>query len=304
MSLLVSGLTKVYGSQKAVDNLSFSVKMGEIVGFLGPNGAGKSTTLRILAAYLPPTAGKVEVNGFDVVTQSLKVRQSLGYLPEHNPLYPEMYVREFLHFAGSLHGLKGRNLRQCTAEMIEQTGLAAEQNKRIGTLSKGYRQRVGLAAALIHNPPVLMLDEPTTGLDPNQIVEIRHLIKTVGRNKTVIFSSHLMQEVEAVCSRVIILHQGKLVADQPIHGLQNAESEGINLIAEFADSIDPAWLQAIEGVVQVAETGKNTYLIASRSGVDVRAAVFRAANENQCILLGLKQQEAGLESIFQSLTKK
>lgn len=225
MSISIQHLTKIYGNQKAVNNISFEAKKGEIVGFLGPNGAGKSTTMKITTSYLPATTGKILVNDFDVSTQSMEVRKSIGYLPEHNPLYLEMYVKEFLQFVGNLYGIKGANLKHRLAEMIELCGLGVEQNKKIGQLSKGYRQRVGLAQALIHDPSVLILDEPTTGLDPNQIVEIRNVIKTVGKNKTILFSTHIMQEVEAICDRVVIINRGQIVSDSSLSSLkENNES--------------------------------------------------------------------------------
>jgi len=221
MSIQIENLTKQYGTQKAVNNVSFAVQKGEIVGFLGPNGAGKSTTMKIITGYLSATSGTVTVGGFDVVTNQMAVRRLIGYLPEHNPLYLEMYVKEFLEFVGKLYGLTGPLLRQRLSEMVELCGLGAEQHKKIGQLSKGYRQRVGLAQALIHNPAVLILDEATTGLDPNQIIEIRHLIKNVGHDKTVLFSSHIMQEVEAVCNRVVIINQGQIVANRLLNDLKN-----------------------------------------------------------------------------------
>lgn len=220
MSIKIQNLSKVYGTQRAVDDISFEVAKGEIVGFLGPNGAGKSTTMKILTGYLPATDGSAEVNGFDVKTSPMQVKSSIGYLPEHNPLYLDMYVREFLEFTGSLYGLMGKTLQIKVAETIEMVGLGLEKHKKIGQLSKGYRQRVGLAQALIHNPDVLILDEPTTGLDPNQLVEIRDLIKSVGRNKTVIFSTHIMQEVEAICDRVVIINRGKIVANGTLSELK------------------------------------------------------------------------------------
>lgn len=220
MSIKVQNLSKVYGTQRAVDNISFEVNKGEIIGFLGPNGAGKSTTMKILTGYIPATEGTAEVNGFDVKTYPMKVKANIGYLPEHNPLYLDMYVKEFLDFAGSLYGLKGRTLQIKIDETIERVGLGLEKHKKIGQLSKGYRQRVGLAQALIHNPDVLILDEPTTGLDPNQLVEIRDLIKNVGKDKTVIFSTHIMQEVEAICDRVVIINRGKIVADGALSELK------------------------------------------------------------------------------------
>ncbi|MFD2523656.1 gliding motility-associated ABC transporter ATP-binding subunit GldA [Emticicia soli] len=220
MSIKVQNLSKVYGTQRAVDNISFEVSKGEIIGFLGPNGAGKSTTMKILTGYIPATEGTAEVNGFNVQTSPMQVKSNIGYLPEHNPLYLDMYVKEFLDFAGSLYGLKGRALQLKIDETIERVGLGLEKHKKIGQLSKGYRQRVGLAQALIHNPDVLILDEPTTGLDPNQLVEIRDLIKNVGKDKTVIFSTHIMQEVEAICDRVVIINQGKIVADSTLSDLK------------------------------------------------------------------------------------
>ncbi|MDR0694504.1 MAG: ATP-binding cassette domain-containing protein [Prevotellaceae bacterium] len=213
--ILVDNITKVYGAQKALDGVSFSVQRGEVLGLLGPNGAGKSTLMKILTGYLAPTAGKAVVNGFDLSQQSLEARRTIGYLPENNPLYPDLYVREYLKFMGGLHKL-GRRLNKRVGEVIESVGITAEQHKKIGQLSKGYRQRVGLAQALLHEPPVLILDEPTTGLDPNQIIEIRQLISGLGRERTILFSTHIMQEVEAVCNRIVIIHQGKLATDMPL----------------------------------------------------------------------------------------
>lgn len=230
MSIRIQHLTKIYGSQKAVNDISFDVNPGEIMGFLGPNGAGKSTTMKITTGYLSATSGQVEVCGFEVAKQSMEVRRNIGYLPEHNPLYTEMYIKEFLRFVGALYGLKGEKLTLRVSEMIEICGLEVEQRKKIGQLSKGYRQRVGLAQALIHNPPVLILDEATTGLDPNQIVEIRNLIKTVGKEKTVLFSSHIMQEVEAICDRAVIINRGQIVANRTLAELQ---SEGKSLEEVF-----------------------------------------------------------------------
>ncbi|MDH5605120.1 MAG: ATP-binding cassette domain-containing protein, partial [Cyclobacteriaceae bacterium] len=220
MSIRIKNLTKIYGAQKAVDDISFEVESGEIVGFLGPNGAGKSTTMKIATCYLPPTSGLVEVLGYDVVADPVRVRKNIGYLPEQNPLYEEMYLHEYLRFIGNLYGLKGSILKQQVNKMVDLCGLEREQNKKIEMLSKGYRQRVGLAQSLIHDPKVLVLDEPTTGLDPNQIIEIRNLIKNISREKTVIFSSHIMQEVEALCDRVIVINKGKLIADDKVGNLQ------------------------------------------------------------------------------------
>jgi ABC-2 type transport system ATP-binding protein len=229
MSLQVQQLTKIYGAQKPVDNISFSIQKGEIVGFLGPNGAGKSTTMKIATTYLPPTSGSVWVEGINVEERPIEVKKVIGYLPEHNPLYLDMFVHEYLQFVGSVYGLKGSYLKRRVQELVEMCGLTREQNKRIEALSKGYRQRVGLAQALIHHPQVLILDEPTSGLDPNQILEIRKLIKDISRDKTVIFSTHIMQEVEALCDRVIIINKGKIVADDLLENLlrENASLEEV-----------------------------------------------------------------------------
>ncbi len=224
MSLIISNLSKNYGQQKALDDVSFEVKPGEIVGFLGPNGAGKSTTMKIITGYLAANQGQVQVCGFDVKTQSIDVRKNIGYLPEHNPLYTDMYVREFLEFIGKLYGMKGDTLKNRIMEVIALVGLGPEQHKKIEQLSKGYRQRVGLAQAFIHNPPVLILDEPTTGLDPNQLVEIREVIKNIGKEKTVIFSTHIMQEVEALCDRVVLINHGKIVANGQLSAIKGNKS--------------------------------------------------------------------------------
>ncbi|MFT5885531.1 MAG: ABC-2 type transport system ATP-binding protein [Arcticibacterium sp.] len=231
MSISITNLTKTYGSQNAIDNISFDIKKGEIVGFLGPNGAGKSTTMKILTGYLKASSGDASVNGFDIVQHTMEAQRSTGYLPEHNPLYLEMYVKEFLEFTGSLYHLKGSFLKERVALLIDMVGLEREQHKKIGQLSKGYRQRVGLAQALIHDPEILILDEPTTGLDPNQLSEIRELIKKVGEDKTVIFSTHIMQEVESICDRVIILNRGKIVADD---SLKNFTKGGESMESAFS----------------------------------------------------------------------
>ncbi|GAB3948900.1 gliding motility-associated ABC transporter ATP-binding subunit GldA [Spirosoma harenae] len=305
MSILVQNLTKVYNQQRAVDQISLTVQQGEIVGFLGPNGAGKSTTMKIATGYLAPTEGTIEVNGFDVRTQSMDVRRSVGYLPEHNPLYLDLYVKEYLRFAGSLHGLRGSSLSQRIAAMIELVGLGHEQHKRISQLSKGYRQRVGLAQALLHNPPVLILDEPTTGLDPNQLAEIRQVIREVGRNKTVLFSTHIMQEVEAICDRVVIINRGKIVADSPLSQLRSASTtEGIIVVAEFEQELENSdVLKRLPGVEKVDLLGNGQYRIMAKSSTDLRASIFRLAADHQLTLVGLRQQENSLEGIFKELTK-
>jgi len=303
MSVVVTHLTKVFGLQKAVNNVSFEVQQGQVVGFLGPNGAGKSTTMKIATCYLPPTSGKVEVNGYDVVQSPMDVRKSVGYLAEHNPLYLDMYVREYLSFIASLHGLKGHAMEKRVKEMVELVGLTLEQKKKIGSLSKGYRQRVGLAQALIHNPPVLILDEPTTGLDPNQIVEIRQVIRQIGQEKTVIFSTHIMQEVEALCDRVIIINLGEVVADSEVQALRNLQQHKQVIVAEFNSEVNAGLLGQIEGISHVKYLSMGRYEITADSTRDVRPDVFRMAAEQGLVLVGLKQQENNLEHIFQLLTK-
>lgn len=312
MSIRVLDLSKVYSQsgsqpQRAVDAISFSAQPGEIVGFLGPNGAGKSTTMKIATGYLPLTTGTVEVNGFDVRTQSMDVRRSVGYLPEHNPLYLDLYVKEYLRFAGSLHGLSGADLTRRISDIIERVGLGREQQKRIGQLSKGYRQRVGLAQAMLHNPPVLILDEPTTGLDPNQLTEIRQVIRDAGRDKTVLFSTHIMQEVEALCDRVVIINRGQIVADSPLSQLRasagGSAADSIFVVAEFEQPLpDPAVL-LLPGVTGVESLGSGQYRLTASTGTDLRSAVFRLAADQHLTLIGLRQQENSLEGIFKSLTQ-
>jgi ABC-2 type transport system ATP-binding protein len=303
MSVEVKNLTKIFGTQRAVDDISFSVGQGQILGFLGPNGAGKSTTMKIATCYLPPSCGTVLVNGFDVVEQPIEVRRSVGYLPEHNPLYLDMYVHEYLAFVASVYGLNGRRAKGRVQEMVELCGLTLEQDKKIGALSKGYRQRVGLAQALVHDPKVLILDEPTTGLDPNQIVEIRSLIKRIGQDKTVIFSTHIMQEVAAICDRVVIINRGKLVADSDVASLQASERGDKVTLVEFEQAIAAESLQSIPGVLQVSLAQGHTYRVTSRRDADIRSAVFRIAAERNWPLVGLRQEENSLEKIFQQLTK-
>lgn len=301
MSLVISHLTKQYGQQLAVKDISFSIEKGEIVGFLGPNGAGKSTTMKIATTYLPPTNGTVHVNGFDVVKQPMEVRKIIGYLPEHNPLYLDMYVHEYLSFVCGVYGIAGTERKQRVAEMIELCGLTKEQNKKIESLSKGYRQRVGLAQALIHNPSVLILDEPTSGLDPNQIIEIRKLIKQISVNKTVILSTHIMQEVEALCDRVIVIRQGEIVADDRLKNLLS-QRDGVKiLLVEWEGTIAVEDLQTLAGVRSVSQTGKS-FRIVTEVNVDVRAELFRLSAEKKLSLLSLREEESNLEEIFRSLT--
>ncbi|QCR23014.1 gliding motility-associated ABC transporter ATP-binding subunit GldA [Pontibacter sp. SGAir0037] len=303
MSVEVNNLTKLFGSQHAVDAISFTAGQGEIVGFLGPNGAGKSTTMKIATCYLPPSAGTILVNGYDVVREPMAVRRSVGYLPEHNPLYLDMYVHEYLAFVASVYGLKGRKAKDRVKEMVELCGLTLEQGKKISALSKGYRQRVGLAQALVHDPKVLILDEPTTGLDPNQIVEIRSLIKRIGQDKTVIFSTHIMQEVAAICDRVVIINRGKLVADSDVASLQAGDRGEKTTLVEFEQPVEIEALQIIPGVLTVGLAQGYTYRVISQKDADIRSAVFRIAAERNWPLVGLRQEENSLEKIFQQLTK-
>ncbi len=303
MSIVVEHLVKIYGKQKAVNNISFEAKSGEIIGFLGPNGAGKSTTMKIATGYLPPTEGSVKVCGYEVSKNSMQVRRNIGYLPEHNPLYLDMYVKEYLLFIGNLHGIRGKKLKLRLDEIINLCGLEREQSKKIVQLSKGYRQRVGLAQALIHNPPVLILDEPTTGLDPNQIVEIRNLIKTIGKEKTVVFSTHIMQEVQAICDRAIIINLGEIVADSPVAELKNIQKSEKIFLLEFEQAVEIAALKAVEGILRWETLGEKKYRVFASANKEVRGEIFKFATEKNWVLLGLQQEESSLESIFQELTK-
>jgi ABC-2 type transport system ATP-binding protein len=301
MSVKVNNLSKIYGEQAAVNNITFEAKKGEILGFLGPNGAGKTTTMKILTGFIPQSKGKAEVCGFDTETESMEVRRRIGYLPEHNPLYKDMYVREYLDFVAGLHGIKNKKSR--VAEMVEMTGLTREQNKPIGALSKGYRQRVGLSQALMHDPEVLILDEPTSGLDPNQLVEIRSLIKQIGEQRTVIFSTHIMQEVQALCDRVLIINKGNLVADDTIDTLQQRVTGESVVTVEFAETTNLKKLQTIKGVKKVTLLNDNIYQIYASADSDVRAEVFRFAVDNRLTLLGMQKEVFSVEDVFRKLTK-
>lgn len=303
MSLIVENLTKEYGAQKAVNNISFEVREGEIVGFLGPNGAGKSTTLKIATSYLPPDSGRVVVGGFDVVESPMAVKRITGYLPEHNPLYLDMFVHEYLSFVGKLYGLSRADLKKRVREIISQCGLTLEQNKRIASLSKGYRQRIGLAQALIHDPAVLILDEPTTGLDPNQLLEIRKLITDISIKKTVIFSTHVMQEVEAICGRVVVINRGEIVANDTLENLLHQKNHPATVVAEFETQVEIAEIQRLPGVSRVIDLGQNRYRIEILPGVDIRPEIFRYAADRRLSLIGLKQEANSLENIFRELTK-
>lgn len=300
MSVEVKNLTKVYGTQTAVNQLSFSANKGEVLGFLGPNGAGKTTTMKILTCFIPQTSGVASVCGFDVEKNPLEVRRQIGYLPEHNPLYKDMYVKEYLDFVANVYKLGNRRTK--VADMIAQTGLGQEQNKRIGELSKGYRQRVGLAQAMIHDPSVLILDEPTSGLDPNQLVEIRQLIRNLGREKTVIFSTHIMQEVQAICDRVIIINRGVKVADDHIEQLK-AKMEGETILTvAFAQSVSELKLQKIKYVKRVKSLGNNTFQLIAAADKDIRADISKFVADNQLTLLEMKREIASMEDVFQKLT--
>lgn len=302
MSVIVQNLTKVYGEQKAIDQISFEAKEGEVLGFLGPNGAGKTTTMKILTSFIPQTEGKAEVCGFDVETHPMEVRKHIGYLPEHNPLYKDMYVKEYLGFVAGLHKVK--NASQRVGEMIEKTGLEQEQKKLIGALSKGYRQRVGLAQAMLHNPKVLILDEPTSGLDPNQLVEIRNLIKQLGKEKTVIFSTHIMQEVQAICDRVLIINKGNLVADDPIEQLQaRMTGEAIVTVEFLQKDVSAKQLNKIKGVNSVKKMPNQRWQLAADQKNDIRPAVFQFAVDHQLTLLEMHKEVFSVEDVFQKLTR-
>jgi ABC-2 type transport system ATP-binding protein len=303
MSIKVHNITKIYGEQKALDDVSFEINSGEIVGFLGPNGAGKSTMMKIMTGFIPPNNGNVFINEISILEDSLGVRKIVGYLPEHNPLYLEMYVKDYLQFMASIH-LPKKEVKPRVKEIIELTGLTVEQNKKLGSLSKGYRQRAGLAQALIHNPEVLILDEPTTGLDPNQIVEIRNLIAQIGKEKTVMLSTHIMQEVEAICDRVIIINKGKLVADERPDTIQNKVSDQtIVIVVEFDKEVDKQLIESIEGATKAIKHKDNTWLIESAADKDIRGNIFNFAVKNGLTILSQQKQEKSLEDVFKLLTK-
>jgi ABC-2 type transport system ATP-binding protein len=302
MSLRLQNLTKIYGSQKAVNDISFEIKTGEIVGFLGPNGAGKSTTMKIATCYLPPTSGAAWVGGFNVVDMPMEVKKITGYLPEHNPLYLDLYVHEYLNFIGKLYGLRGQTLNDRVKEIIGLCGLGPEQNKKIEALSKGYRQRVGLAQALIHDPKILILDEPTSGLDPNQLVEIRKLIKTISQEKTVVFSTHIMQEVQALCDRVIVINKGEIVVDDKLDRILQKQGNAAIVVVQFEGNVRLDQLKLVRGVRDVQPMEDFRYRIVSEENVDLRPEIFRFAADNNLSLIGLKQEENSLENIFRDLT--
>jgi ABC-2 type transport system ATP-binding protein len=301
MSIKVQNISKLYGKQKALNAISFEVKSAEIVGFLGPNGAGKSTTMKILTGFIPQTSGQAWVCGFDVNEQSIEVRRNVGYLAESNPLYYDMFVKEYLSFVAALHQIKNSSLR--VKEIINKTGLEIEQKKKIGALSKGYKQRVGLAQALIHDPKVLILDEPTSGLDPIQLIEIRNVIKEIGKEKTIMLSTHIMQEVEAMCDRVIIIKKGEIVADKPTNELKEFKGSRQLITVEFDKAASKISLLEIEGVNEAINISNNTWQLSSSSSKDIRSDIFQYAVKNQIAVLTLQKEEQNLEDVFRALTK-
>ncbi|MBK6340913.1 MAG: ATP-binding cassette domain-containing protein [Bacteroidetes bacterium] len=303
MSVEVNGLTKIYGEQKAINSISFSVKSGEVLGFLGPNGAGKSTTMKILSCFIPSTSGTATVNGYDIQSNSLEVRKLIGYLPENNPLYLDMYVKEYLHFAGQAFGIK-ENLTKKIDHLIDILGISAEKNKIIGSLSKGYKQRIGLAQALINDPKILILDEPTSGLDPNQLVDIRQLIKELGKEKTIIFSTHIMQEVQAVCSRAIIINKGKIVADDSIDALIHKRDSLVEIEVQFLEPIEQLEIEKIESITKINKLQPNYYRVFGNDSLKIRAQLSALASENKNAIILMKENEKSLEDAFFNFTNK
>lgn len=300
VSISIQSVSKSYGEQKALDNVSFEAGSGKILGFLGPNGAGKSTLMKIITTYIPPDLGEVEVCGYSIRSHAMDVRRNIGYLPEHNPLYTDMYVKEYLQFIAGIHKLSNVNKR--VGEMIEQTGLGHEQNKKIAALSKGYRQRVGIAQALIHKPKVLILDEPTSGLDPNQLVEIRNLIKEAGKDKTVMFSTHIMQEVEAVCDRVIIINKGQMVADAPAGELSKAQQADC-IVVEFAEEMNQQSFSSLNEIARITHLeGNKVWEFMGKDEQDIRQILFQFAVNKGVTILNLSRKEARLEDVFRKLT--
>jgi ABC-2 type transport system ATP-binding protein len=306
MSLSVQSLSKSYGNQKALDEVSFSVNKGEILGFLGPNGAGKSTTLKIITGIIQADSGKVEVCGIDVAANPIDTKKKTGYLAEQNPLYPDMYVREFLEFMGNLSGLKGTILRTRIQEMIALTGLGAEQHKKIGALSKGYRQRVGLAQAMLHGPEILILDEPTSGLDPNQMLEIRNVIRNYGKEKTLIFSSHILPEVQAIADRIIIIHQGKIVADRKVQESIPTQDAQILVRVDFESStkvFNPENLKIAFPGLTIQQENQLTWTFSNAPDAELRKAIYAESVQQDIPILSLKKEQSGLEELFRSLTQ-
>lgn len=303
MSIVVKDITKIYKSQKALDSISFTIGSGEVVAFIGPNGAGKSTMMKIITGIIPQTSGQVLINGKNIDENPMQIKKTIGYLPENNPLYADMYVREYLEHVAALYKI-GKKRKERIKEIIQLTGLEREQHKKIEALSKGYKQRVGLAQALLHDPEILILDEPTTGLDPNQIVEIRNLISSLGKEKTIMLSTHLMQEVEAICDRVIIINQGKIVADDTSKNIQqNSAVNRQTIQVEFKEEIQEEELKSIEGVLKIANLNNNIWLIESDDTKDIRPEIFNVAVKNSRTIIAIQLKEKSLEEVFQELTK-
>ena len=299
MSIEVKGITKIYGTQKAVDAISFNIAKGEIVGFLGPNGAGKSTTMKMITGYLAPDEGDITVSGIDVKKDPLESKKKIGYLPESNALYYDMYIKEYLNFVADIHSINDQ--RSTVNSIIETVGLAPEKNKKIGQLSKGYKQRVGIAAALLHNPEVLILDEPTSGLDPNQIVEIRQVIKDQGKDKIVLFSSHILQEVEAICDRVIIINKGKIVADDKLNDLQKRSSLNVVRVS-FKEPLEQEWLQRLQGVKTVSKIDSYSWSLETDESELVRKQILEMSLQHNLNIVSLHSENKSLEEVFRSLT--
>lgn len=302
MSIKVNAITKIYGTQKALNAVSFEIAPGEVVGLLGPNGAGKSTIMKILTCFIPPTSGDASVCDFDILEQSIDVRKKIGYLPENNPLYLDLYVEEFLSFIYEIRHSSSPNPKRI-AGIIELTGLQSEKHKKISALSKGFRQRVGLAQALLYDPEVLILDEPTSGLDPNQLLEIRSLIKTIGREKTVMLSTHIMQEVEAICDRAIIIHKGKIVADDSTQNLHHLTSSSNVVMVEFSSTVDAGLLSRINGVKTVTTLSPSSFQLTAQNSLDIRPDIFRFAVDQKLTVLAMQKEELRLEEVFQELTR-
>lgn len=302
MSILIQNITKQYGEQLALNNVNLTIDKG-IVGLLGPNGAGKSTLMKIITCFIPPTSGTVSVNGFDVMDQPMEVKRIVGYLPEHNPLYLDMYVREYLNFIAGVHQIKGDKAQQRIEQMIEETGLGLEAHKKIGALSKGYRQRVGLAQAMMHDPQVLILDEPTSGLDPNQLIDIRNLISSLGKEKTVLLSTHIMQEVEAICQRAIIINKGVVVADDKIENLKQSDTASNVIIVEFESEVSQNQLLSIPLVCKVQHVKDNHWILEPEGDIDIRANLMKWSLDHNLIIKTLQKEDITIEEAFQKLTR-
>jgi ABC-2 type transport system ATP-binding protein len=305
MSIAVQDITKRYGAQVAVDHVSFAVESGEIVGFIGPNGAGKSTTMKIITGTLPPDEGDVAIRGLPALSNQKEIHRIIGYLPEHNPLYLELYIREYLEYAAGLYGISGKQARRRIEEVIQMTGLTIEVRKKIGDLSKGYRQRVGLAQALIHDPEILILDEPTSGLDPNQLVEIRNLISSIGKTKTILLSTHILQEVEAICDRVIIINKGRIVADDQSVSLKTRGAGMVQtILIETDNPIEPEVWQTLPSVKHVKRLMGNQFLLETHESRDVRGEVSKFAVNQGVTILSLSLKQKSLEEVFREITSE